>query len=245
PFVSQPEVMQTDLKEFKETILDPNKIMRPDSAPLQVIVPEFPKSAYLEDGILKCGPSLSTICSTKRYNIEKDAQYILSANLASESEKTVYLGIIQYDRNLKQIYGHHINRKENATTELAADAKAGDTFIMLKDAANWKNGSYLATTHDLPCYEFNGTVKSVKEQDGAWRVELAAPLKADIAKGSKAYMHNPMSTHLYVFSDKLPKTPAERGRALTFWPGAVSFQVVVLAQAPVTINDAKLELYKK
>ena len=245
PFVSQPEVKQTDIREFKESILDPNKILRPESDPRQVIVPEFPKSAYLENGSLKAGPSLSTICSTKRYPIEKDAQYILSANLASESEKTVYLGIIQYDKNLKQIYGEHINRKENATTELASDAKAGDSVIMLKDASNWKNGAFITTSPELPCYKFEGTVKEVKEDGNAWKITLAKPLKADIAKGTKAYMHLPTNTHLYLFAGKLPKTPAERGRAITFWPGAVSFQVVILAQAPVTINDAKLELYKK
>ena len=245
PFVSPPEVIRTDLKEFKETILDPNKILRPDSAPVQVIVPEFPQTAYLADGLLKCGPSLSTICSTRRYAIEQDAQYVLSANLASESEKTVYLGIIQYDKNLRQIYGHHINRKESATTELAADAKAGDSFIMLKDASNWKDGALIATSPTLPCYEFKGTIKSIKKQDGAWRLELAAPLKDDMPKGTNAFMHLPMNTHLYVFSGKLPETPAERGGAFDFWPGAATFQVAILAQAPVTINDAKLELYRK
>ncbi len=245
PFVSLPELIQTDLKEFKEAILDPTKILRPESKPLKVISPEFPKGAYLEDGSFKAGPNLSTICSTKRYPVEKDIECILSGLLSSESDNIVYLGVIQYDKNNKQIYGEHINRNKKATTEFVADAKTGDTFVILKDASQWKNGARLTTFPELPCYNFNGTVTKVSQQGNGWKVELKSPLKNDIAKGTKAFMHIPMDTHVYVFSGKLPKTPVERGRSFTFWPGAASFQVLFLAQAPFTAKDVKIEMFKK
>ena len=245
PFVSQPEIIHSNLKEFKESILDPKAVVRPEGEPLKVVVPEFPKGAFLQEGVLKAGPNLSTICSTQRYPAEKDVQCILSGRLASESEKTVYLGIIQYDKNNKQIYGDHINRKDNATTVFAADAKAGDTFVMFKDATNWKQGAYISISPTIPSFTFAGTVKEVSKQGNLWKVELTKPLKSDIPSGTKAFMHIPMSTHLYVFSGKLAKTPAERGRAVEFWPGAASYQFLILAEAPVSIKDIKMEYYKK
>ena len=166
---------------------------------------------------------------------------------AGAEKNTMYLGFITYDANRREF--QHVNIHPIAGTEsvLTADAKKGDTFIMVADASKWQPVNTAvwgakADLSDLPNYNILPKIDKVEKAGDAWKVSFKTVLKSDLAKDTGVRQHQPGGWMYYSFLSTVPGTDnPPRNTNKKIWPHVKFVRFLVLANWKGG-KDAKLEM---
>ncbi len=163
------------------------------------IRPVFGKATIANNEIKHVGKTF--LFGSKHIAVDPAKKYTFKYTIVNNSDKvvTVYGGVDFYDANKKTYPSFCWQGNPATVTELAADAKAGDTEIKVKSATGW--ATHPATcifrnakkdSSDLPSPADNKIAESVKKvaKDGdVWILSLRAPLKKDIPAGTSIRQH--------------------------------------------------------
>ena len=254
-FVSTPQMVKQAEQKFVETFpngANPPKaqgkhvVVRPEGTPVSVKNYSLPGKGA--QGIIFEKPvkGLNSVSIPGLFTIDPNSRYVLSAKVRNTADKksTFYLGVIQYDKNTRQIYGSHINRLADSTSKLSHTAKAGAKKLMVFDASAWRVGGYVGIG-PVPSRQQVGPIVNIEQYGGDWGVFLKNPLKKEIPAETEVGEHFPMSTHKYLYTGRLPNDFTEIGGEIKWWPGATKFQIIFFGNSATEVKDIKLEIYKK
>ena len=210
---------------------------------------EFSKNrsvAVAGDVLTYNGPGALTFPAIK---LDPAAKYTLQLDIRqAPGAKTfpMHCGFFCYDKNGRQILSHNVGITRKTGTVLAADAKAGDQTITVKDAANWKKGYWIAFNakedlSDLPNRDLMRAGNSIEKKGDVWVVALQTPLKKAYAAGTGVREH---SSGGYVYVQTGVKigtdwktvsgdisgmnTLENGGYYKKFWPGTVTIRPMLL-----------------
>ena len=179
--------------------------------------------------------------------IDPSKKYRFSGEVrkAPDAPSALFLaGFILYDKDNKQIMTQHIRYIPGTLTELAADAKAGDTTVKIKNGARWntKGAHFVAfNAGTYPNRELSEQIKSIKRTGNIWIVTLSKPLTKSYKAGTKVQIQasgahfTPASVAMpdsnwKKFSFEVRGVDAVVQRNITkFWPGTVSFKPMILS----------------
>jgi len=147
-----------------------------------------------------------TFFSTERFKVDPAKVYTVSGSFTSslgETKDNLWFGFVPYDAQGKEIFSQTYNRLvPEAIAEVAADAKQGDTKIVVKgNFKPWlpslKNSDrFLAVDakadgSDLPNSKLVRTAKAgaALRDDGSLEVTLLKPLPFALTAGTKLALH--------------------------------------------------------
>ena len=161
---------------------------------------------------------------------------------------TMYIGFKAYDKNRNEMQFANVHPIDGTLTALAADAKKGENFIIIADAAKWVKNQVPVTgakadLSDLPNYNTLANVKSIEKCDEGWKLTLNKPLKADIAKGTAVRQHRAGGYMYYAFYATKPGVSGmiKNNSLKKLWPHVAYVRFLVLANWKGG-KEAKLEL---
>ena len=254
-FVSRPRLVRDQRQKLAVTFPDPanpvpkpKKYVPPSGSPEQSFRPTFNDDAVKKQTMIIREKGINIIFSKEMYPVQRDKQVFLSGRLrlGSEGKGTVSFGVVYYDARNRQITGPRISRIPDTLTTLSAEAKAGDTRLMVFDASRWQVGGLPAVGKELPAREVLSQVEGISKYGSDYGVFLKKPLKKAIESGTPIALHKPSSTFYYVFQHgKLNREFTLAGGQLQWWPGAVKYRVILLSRVPVQFEEIKLDIYGK
>jgi hypothetical protein len=186
--------------------------------------------------------------------VDPQAQYELSAYFLSEGpEVIIYFGFECYDADKKLITSQSVTAIPRTETKLSEAASKGSSVLKIENGQEWvmeestpefgfvafdvdDSGAY----SDLPNSNLSAAgIKAIRQVGGYWEVELAKPLPADFAAGTKVRQHKASGSYLYV-AGKIPvgnSWKKLRGRVSgvsadkrddgMFWPGTKFVRVIL------------------
>ncbi len=153
----------------------------------------------LTDNVLTFQGKSGSLISSRMIKIDPSKKYTLSFQAKAKGLKdvkkgsTIHAGFIICDEKGKELQTYHLNTLRNSMTEVAADAKKGDTVVLVKDMSKvtyTRSWFYLvagakADFSDLP----NGNVigqnmKSVAKDGEFWKITFNKPLLQDVKAGT-------------------------------------------------------------
>jgi len=116
----------------------------------------------------------------------------------ASAQDRFFFAFLNFDKDMKRIEAIHVNPVKGTDTELAAPCTAQDTVIKVKNAADFKKGTFLAfhtrdDYQDLPNRNVNGKApitESKQLADGTWQVTVAAPIAFDAPTGTRVRTHH-------------------------------------------------------
>ena len=222
---------------------------------------EFPSvSTQAKEGsnAFVCKPS-GRVLSEELIPIDPELRYALSASFKSEGQEAkVCLGLVCYDADEKEIQSMHITPVIGTETKLREDANKGDTVLKIENGQLWvfdtnwtpdfgfvafdvdDSGAYT----DLPNRNLSGAgIKSIRQVGGQWEVELAKPLPADFAAGTKVRQHRAEGFALWTDTPQVGSSWKEvKGRfsglsegvrqPKKFWQGTKFVKVAITVDTP-------------
>jgi len=186
--------------------------------------------------------------------VDPQAQYELSGYFLSEGpEVNIYFGFECYDADKKIITSQSVTAIPRTETKLSEAASKGSSVLKIENAQEWvmeestpesgivafdvdDSGAY----SDLPNFNLSAAgIKAIRQVGGHWEVELAKPLPADFAAGTKVRQHKASGSYLYV-AGKIPVgndwkklrgrvsgvSPDKRDDSM-FWPGTKFVRVIL------------------
>lgn len=124
-----------------------------------------------------------------------------------DTSSDLYVGFIPYTKEMKQITSRVAPFENNNTIlKVFSTEKDSDKIIVETFPERWKKNCYLVLNakddlSDFPDFDFlPGAILDIqKTNDGHAVIQLSAPLKAPIEKGTKLRVHSPYgSRYLYV-----------------------------------------------
>jgi len=190
--------------------------------------------------------------SAKPFIFESGKTYRLKGSFRdiSTASPKLYFGIIPLDADGREILPAHVTVMPNTDTELAEDAKAGDTAVKLKNAAAWKafdrrwciafgaagDGS------DLPNREISPLLKEINGNEAI----LNQALTKNYPAGTKVRAHRTGDTYLYRAANAAPLKPQWETfsgtiQASDLRPGTKSVRIVILPLFPRPDASAKVQ----
>ncbi len=205
----------------------------------------------------KCFYVRNSMFVTSKKFIEVDASkpYDLYAMFKSGNymKNLAYFGLLQYDKNKKQISATSVTPVKGTDTELAAACTKGDKEIIVKDApALLKvfkpkrmriifetdgNGKY----SDLPNDKISDIIMTAEKDGDACKLTLRYPIKTSYPEGTKVRLHKSCGHFMYVgnFNKNLKKWTKIGGTIKpevktgspdsTFWRGTKYVKILILA----------------
>ena len=155
---------------------------------------------------VKLSKDFTPVTRGRKYTIS--GEFFIPAG-APKAQNILYFGFIPYTADGKEITHTAIATAiPYAVATLAADAKAGDKSVTLKNAADWKllgHGCLAfnakADRSDLPNFELSGFLdlsKTVKNSDGTVTVALKTPLAKSYPAGTLVRQHRSGNMFPYV-----------------------------------------------
>ena len=201
----------------------------------------------------------------KKYRLSMDVRY------PGEPVNSLFTGFVPFAKNGRLITSASINTYANSGTELAEDAKAGDTVLKLKNAQKWLNStpsSGIAFNvkddfSDLPNYEVLLIKKgSIRKAGEVWELELVKPLTKAYPAGCKVRQHIYAGTYLYSkiarkldaknwvnVSGEITGIQKCTRSDKTFWPATDSVRVLIMTsssspESVLEVKNIKLEEVK-
>ena len=163
------------------------------------IRPVFGKATIANNEIKHVGKAF--FFGSKHVAIDPAKKYTFKYTIVNNSDKTVtvYGGVDFYDANKKAHPAFCWQANPATVTELAADAKAGDTELKVKSATQWATHASTCIfrdakkdSSDMPSPVANKVAESVKKvtKDGdIYILSLRSPLKKDIPAGTSIRQH--------------------------------------------------------
>ncbi len=148
------------------------------------------------------------ILSAKSFTLDPAKKYQISGEFCQKGGKqtNLYLGFAPYDAKGRQIFSNMVNIVKDTQTEVAVDAKKGDTVVKVKDASKWNTKtpySHIAfgakeDLSDLPnSYRQATAVPNAQKQGEVWEIQLKKPLIQDVAAGTAVRQHTDGSAFIY------------------------------------------------
>ena len=224
---------------------------------------EFPSiSSNAKEGskAFVCKPSGGMVRSEELTPVDPELRYNLSAFFKSEGAEVtkMSLGLFCYDADEKEITSAHITPITGTETKLREPASKGDTVLKIENGQQWvfdtkwtpeygfvafdvdDSGAY----SDLPNRNLSGAgLKSIRQVGGQWEVELAKPLPADFAAGTKVRQHRAEGAFLWINTPQVGSSWKEiKGRIFgvsegprqpgKFWPGTKFIKVIIVVDTP-------------
>lgn len=203
----------------------------------------------------------------KSIKIDPSKTYTVSFSASSEGEKesTVRIGFKCFTADNKMISSQNALVQPKTDTVLAADAKKGDTVLLLKDASGWKNWSFLVLAFntkpdlsDLPNFDTAVCrVANIEKKAGSWQVTLKQPLPKDLPAGTGIRQHLQSSMFFAGKAISVGKTPVPVSASVKGigqglfgpekWPAGTDHVITVFFVNPngkvkTTLKDAKLTI---
>ena len=198
-----------------------------------------------------------TATSADAIEVDPKARYELSGFMvAEEGSGTSHLGFRPLDADKKPILSEHITAIKDTGTKLREAATKGATVLKIENGQAWVFDE--KSTPEFGCVAFNVDdsgafadfpnrnisemgIKAIRQTDGQWEVELAKPLKADFAAGTKVRQHRAQGGAIWVQSktvaDQWVEFKGTRSGVSTtgqesgkFWPGTKFIQVTIQTQ---------------
>ena len=186
--------------------------------------------------------------------VHPGAVYVLTGFFKSAGKSALHFGLQPYDAQGRRINSININRLPDTATVLTADAKEGDTTLLIANGQAWKadpkwaaaafNIDASGSLTDLPNFNISGLgITEVRKAGDHWEVVLASPLPAPYPKGTKVAEHLAAGGNMYI--DAMPKNIGSEWVKISgpirgtdtglsgnkFWLGTTSVKVVVIANA--------------
>ena len=212
-----------------------------------------PKAVAVADGVFTSRGAYKALVSKQVITIDPAKKYQISGEFRTKAgtKPMLYFGFAPYNAKGRPITCASIATVANTATEVAADAKKGSKFILVKDASKWKTSTPYAMIvfnakddfSDLPNYSYISIVKNGRVQEGEfWKLTLKTPLKADVKAGTKVRQQNMGSAYIYTaLGIRLPETWTVRKGTISgmakntnpfnkFWPGTKTVRILVLIQ---------------
>lgn len=204
------------------------------------------------DGILTV--QKKTFLRTGRFTVDPNKTYTVKAAARAkdaQDKKTswVLVGFNAFDKTGRPINSVNVNCIPTTFTTVAADAKKGDTVLLVKDASKVKKGNFYsfvkdakADLSDLPNYNVfvTGVKDAVKKGDN-WEITFSKPLVSDVAAGTAVreqihggYIYTGGSANVgadwKILSGSIKGLDTKGVWYSTRWPiGTVQAQFVILA----------------
>lgn len=146
-----------------------------------------------------------------KFSPEKKYRISGSFRKGGTEPASVYFGLVFFDEKGRRFDLANSNALPKSDTELAAEAKKGDTVFQIKDGTGWQKfqGCVIALNtaqdySDLPNFNLiRIPIKSVTETDGSWTVTLSKPLPDNIPAGTTLRLHRPGGTFYAAVNRKL------------------------------------------
>ncbi|MBQ9787538.1 MAG: hypothetical protein IJW33_05150 [Lentisphaeria bacterium] len=161
---------------------------------------------------------------------------------------TVYIGFRTYDANRKEFQHVNVHPVAGTATKVVADAKKGDTFIMVADASKWDNRKSVVwgakdDLSDLPNYNTLPGIAKIEKSGDAWKISFKKPLAADLAKGTAVRCHQPGGYMYYTFVTTANNfaNPPRNTTKKAIWPHVKYVRFLVLANWRHN-KEAKMEM---
>ena len=146
--------------------------------------------SQIEGGIALKG---NTFVLSKPFPVDLEKKYTIRytvsvKDLPADEKLTLTIGFFVYNAGKRVIFCDNICAVKNSFTKTLADAKKGDTAILVEKAAKanaqaWNNLAIGAKEDlsDLPNWNIVGrNVKSIAQQDNGWLITFASPLTKDV-----------------------------------------------------------------
>jgi len=192
--------------------------------------------------------------------VKPQSRYLLKGAFRTGREKSgdANFGLMLFDDEKRSIVPHLVNAIPGTESKLLADVKKGDTIIRLDNAESWigKPGKIVvfgakSGLSDLPNFDYEYPVASVKKSADSYEVEFARPLNRDHTAGILVRLHQDggfmtcgFSREVFssewceyqgmVFGDSRYGTPTER-----FWAGTKFVKIFIQVKSgnPVFFDD--------
>ncbi|MDD5727285.1 MAG: hypothetical protein PHV59_01860 [Victivallales bacterium] len=196
--------------------------------------------------------------SQDRLTVEPSKKYRLSGEfklVGSEPIKVIF-SASPFTEDDYRIAGLAVWVVPGTETELAADAKKGDSFIQVKDTSSWKVNPQLKSIclavfyadksgqqSDLPNFETSPLISKFEPQKGITKVELKSPLRKSYPKGTGIRLHmercffgitlpffkpsGQWEKHELVIQP-MPFLPLKSAPGQAMWPGSGKVGILVL-----------------
>jgi len=238
-------------------------------------VADWKKSKMLSeaDGMLKvsCVSSMAMLIGSKKIDIDPAKTYTLkftvcAPDAAAKPFSWTLGGFMVYDKTGRPINCINCSILPNTQTEVTADAKKGDSVLIVKDASKIRKSPYYGIVagakkdlSDLPNRNLIGSgIKEIAKDGDSWKVTLVKPLLKDVKAGTSIRVHS-AGGYLYTagtkyvgknwvtFSGKI-KGIRKGVWAGNVWPaGAAKAEFIILAnwnkqKTPVQIKDVSLTI---
>ena len=151
------------------------------------------------------------IISTKYIPVDTNNIYHLSGFFKSSTKipGRIYLGLIPYTKNKKQIFFNTFNHVSRSETELAKPCNPKDRIIYIKDGSSWKPQIYGCIAFDidnsgkfadLPNFKLSPPgIKKVIQEGKLWKVVLKHPVNFNRQAGTKVREHFETASGSYLF----------------------------------------------
>jgi hypothetical protein len=189
--------------------------------------------------------------------VDQKARYELSGFMvAEEGSGMCHFGFRPLDADKKPILSEQITPIKDTGTKLREAATKGATVLKIENGQAWAfdekwtpqfgcvafNVDDSGAFADLPNRSLSSLgIKAIRQSDGQWEVELAKPLNADFAAGTKVRQHRAQGGAIWVQSKTVADQwvefkGARSGVATTgqeagkFWPGTKFIQVMIQNQ---------------
>ena len=171
-----------------------------------------------------------------------------------------------YDKNGRPINCINCATLVNTQTEVVADAKKGDTVLVVKDASKFKKSPYYSIVagakqdlSDLPNRNIIASgIKDFAKDGESWKITLTKPLLKDVKAGTSVRVHSAggylyTAGVKYVGKDWVTMSGKIKGIRKGVWSGSVwpagtaKADVIILAnwnkqKTPVQIKDVSLTI---
>ena len=236
---------------------------------------DWKKSKMLSeaDGMLKvsCVSSMAMLSGAKKIDIDPAKTYTLkftvcAPDAAAKPGSWTLGGFMVYDKNGRPINCINCATLANTQTEVVADAKKGDTVLVVKNASKFKKSPYYSIVagakqdlSDLPNRNIIGSgIKDIAQDGESWKITLVKPLVKDVKAGTSVRVHSSggylyTAGVKYVGKDWVTMSGKIKGIRKgvwsgNFWPaGAAKADVIILAnwnrqKTPVQIKDVSLTI---
>lgn len=200
-----------------------------------------------KDGSLEVKNKEFYVFSTKQYEIDPAATYVLSGKfrkLAENVKVPLYFGFALYDKNGKWIHGMEATPYPTTETVLTEAAKKGSRILKVKDASKWrKQTPYIAFNvksdlSDLPNRDISPAIVHCVKKGDVWQITLRYGLKKDYPAGTKVRQQSG-PPYRYICSGRQLKTDwttFKSGRIkgfgtkhTQFWNGAKYIKIVIFS----------------
>lgn len=158
---------------------------------------DWVKEAGISDADGTLTVQKKTFMRTNKFTVDPNKTYTVKAtarakNAQDKKTSWVLVGFNAFDKNGRAINSVNVNCIPATLTTVAADAKKGDTTLLVKDASKIKKGSFYSLVKDakedlsdLPNYGVfvTGIKDAVKKGDN-WEITFSKPILRDIAAGT-------------------------------------------------------------